>query len=264
MPKAIDFTGKKCVVFGVANQRSIAFAISQQLAAAGAEMVFAYQNERLKDHVEKAVATLGQPGGSAPLLVQCDALDEAQVSQVYEETAKRFGRVDLVVHCIAFAQHDDLGGEFSKTNLAGFRTALEVSAYTLMPIVSKAVPLMGEQGGSVVALTFDASNRVYPGYNIMGTAKAALENIVRQLAAEYGPKKVRVNAVSAGPLPTLAARSIPGFSEMRAAYETRSAMKRNVNHEEVANASLFLLSDLASGITGAVIPVDAGYSIMGL
>jgi enoyl-[acyl-carrier protein] reductase I len=258
--KTIDLAGKKGVVFGVANQRSIAFAISQQLATAGAELAFAYQNERLKEHVEKAVAPLGP----APLLVQCDALDEAQVQQVYDRAGERFGRVDIVVHSIAFAGHDDLGGAFSKTNLQGFRTALEVSAYTLMPVVSRAVPLMGEQGGSVITMTFDASQRVYPGYNIMGTAKAALENIVRQLAAEFGPKKVRVNAVSAGPLPTLAARSIPGFNEMRHAYETRSAMRRNVNHEEVANAALFLLSDLASGITGAVVPVDAGYSIMGL
>ena len=259
MPKAIDLTGKKCVVFGVANQRSIAYAIAQQVAAAGAQMAFSYQNGRLKEHVERAVAPLGPS-----LLVECDALDDAQVENVYRQVGEKFGRVDLVVHSIAFAQHDDLGGAFSKTNLQGFRTALEVSAYTLVPVVSKAVPLMGEQGGSVVTLTFDAASRVYPGYNIMGTAKAALENIVRQLAAEFGPKKVRVNAVSAGPLPTLAARSIPGFNEMRSAYETRSAMKRNVNHEEVANASLFLLSDLASGITGAVIPVDAGYSIMGI
>ncbi len=259
MPKAIDLTGKKGVVFGVANQRSIAWAVAQQLGAAGAELSFTYQNERLKEHVEKAVSPLG-----APLLVQCDALDEAQVQGVYDRVRERHGRVDLVVHSIAFAQHDDLGGDFSRTNLQGFRTALEVSAYTLIPVVSKAVPLMGEAGGSVVTLTFDASSRVYPGYNIMGTAKAALENIVRQLAAEFGPKKVRVNAVSAGPLPTLAARSIPGFTEMRHAYETRSALKRNVTHDEVGNAALFLLSDLASGITGAVLHVDAGYSIMGI
>jgi enoyl-[acyl-carrier protein] reductase I len=257
--KAIDLTGKKGVVFGVANQRSIAWAISQQLAAAGAELAFAYQNERLKDHVAKAVAPLG-----SPLLVECDALDEAQVARVYEEAGKKFGRVDLVVHSIAFAHGDDLGGAFSKTNLSGFRTALEVSAYTLIPVVSKAVPLMGEQGGSVITMTFEASTRVYPGYNIMGTAKAALENIVRQLAFEYGPKKVRVNAVSAGPLPTLAARSIPGFNEMRHAYESRSPLRRNVTHDEVANGALFLLSDLASGITGTVLPVDAGYGVMGI
>lgn len=259
MPRAIDLTGKKGVVFGVANQRSIAWAVAQQLGAAGAELAFTYQNERLKEHVEKAVSPLG-----TPLLVQCDALDEAQVQGVYDRVGERLGRVDIVVHSIAFAHHDDLGGDFSRTNLQGFRTALEVSAYTLIPVVSKAVPLMGEQGGSVMTLTFDASSRVYPGYNIMGTAKAALENIVRQLAAEFGPKKVRVNAVSAGPLPTLAARSIPGFSEMRQAYETRSALKRNVSHDEVGSAALFLLSDLASGITGSVLHVDAGYSIMGI
>ncbi len=265
MPKSIDLTGKKGVVFGVANQRSIAWAIAQQLTAAGAELAYTYQTERLKDHVEKTVSPKGAPAGAAsPLLVQCDALDDAQVANVYDRVGERFGRVDLVVHSIAYAEHGDLGGAFSKTSLQGFRTALEVSAYTLVPVVSRAVPLMGEGGGSVVTLTFDAAGRVYPGYNIMGTAKAALENIVRQLAAEFGPRNVRVNAISAGPLPTLAARSIPGFNEMRQAYETRSPLKRNVSHEEVANAALFLLSGLASGITGAVLPVDAGYNVMGI
>ena len=263
MPKVIDLTGKKGVVFGVANQRSIAWAIAQQLHAAGTEIAFTYLNERMKEPVEKTVAVLEQ-GGVMPLLVECDATSDAQVAGVYDRVGERFGRVDIVVHSIAYAERDDLGGAFSRTGLQGFRTALETSAYTLIPVVSKAVPLMGGQGGSVVTLTFDASSHVYPGYNIMGTAKAALENIVRQLAAEFGPQKVRVNAVSAGPLPTLAARSIPGFTEMRHAYEARSAMKRNVTHEEVASAALFLLSDLASGITGAVVPVDAGYSIMGI
>ncbi len=265
MPKAIDLTGKVAVVFGVANQRSIAWAISQQLHAAGAELAFTYLNERLKEPVEKTISALwSAQSAHAPLLVECDATDEAAVQRVYDRVGERYGRVDIVVHSIAYAERDDLGGSFAKTTQQGFRTALETSAYTLMPVVSKAVPLMPDSGGAAVTLTFDASSRVFPGYNIMGTAKAALENVVRQLAAEYGPRKVRVNAVSAGPLPTLAARSIPGFTEMRHAYETRSAMRRNVSHEEVANAALFLLSDMATGITGAVIPVDAGYSIMGL
>ena len=183
---------------------------------------------------------------------------------MYEAVNARHGSVDIVIHSVAFADRKDLGGAFSASDLQGFRTALEVSAYTLIPIVSKAVPHMGEEGGSVVAMTFDAANRVYPGYNIMGTAKAALENEVRQLANEFGPRNVRVNAVSAGPLPTLAARSIPGFNQMRRAYSDRSPMQRNVTHEEVANAALFLCSGMSSGITGAVIPVDAGYGIMGI
>lgn len=264
MAKAIDLSGKKAVVFGVANQRSIAWSISRELAAAGADIAFTYLNERLKEPVEKTVGGMKDSQGAGPLLVECDATDEAAVQRVYDAVGQRYGRVDIVVHCIAFAGKDDLGSNFSRTNLAGFRTALETSAYTLMPVASRAVPLMPESGGSVVTLTFDAAERVYPGYNIMGTSKAALENITKQLASEFGSRKVRVNAVSAGPLPTLAARSIPGFNEMRHAYESRSALRRNVTHEEVANTALFLLSPLASGITGEVVHVDAGYTIMGL
>ena len=255
----IDLTGKKGVVFGVANQRSIAWAISEALAGAGAELAFTYYTERLLAPVKKAVSPLGDP-----LLVECDVTQEDGVKRVYEEAGNRLGGLDIVVHSVAYAERGDLGGDFSTTNREGFRTAMEASAYSLMPVVRLAAPLMGETGGSVVTMTFDASTRVYPGYNIMGVAKAALENEVRQLASEYGPKNVRVNAVSAGPLATLAARSIPGYNVMRQAYADRSPLGRNVTHEEVANTALFLCSDLASGITGAVIPVDAGYSVMGI
>ncbi len=255
----IDLTGKKGVIFGVANARSIAWAIAEALAGAGAELAFTYQNERVLAPVQKATFALGDP-----LLVECDATDDDQVARAYEKAGARLGGLDIVVHSIAFAQRDDLGGDFSATNLDGFRTALDASAYSLIPVTRLAVPLMGETGGAVVTLTFNASARVYPGYNIMGTAKAALENEVRQLAAEYGPKNVRVNAISAGPLATLAARSIPGFNVMRRAHAERSPLGRNVTHEEVANTALFLCSDLASAITGAVIPVDAGYGIMGI
>ena len=255
----IDLTGKKGVVFGVANARSIAWAIAEALAGAGAELAFTYHGERLLEPVKKAISALGDP-----LLVECDATDDDQVARAYEEAGARLGGLDIVVHSIAFADRGDLGGDFSATSRDGFRTALEASAYTLMPVTKLAVPLMGETGGAVVTMTFDASVRVYPGYNIMGTAKAALENEVRQLAAEYGPKNVRVNAISAGPLATLAARSIPGFNVMRRAHAERSPLGRNVTHEEVANTALFLCSDLASAITGAVIPVDAGYGIMGI
>ncbi len=259
MPVSIDLTGKKGVVFGVANQRSIAWVISQRLAEAGAELAFAYQNERLQGPVEKLVSTLGEP-----TILECDATDEDRVKSVYEEIASKWGSIDFIVHSVAYAERDDLGGDFSAVSLQGFRTALEASAYTLVPVARYGAPLMGESGGSIITMTFDASVKVYPGYNIMGTAKAALENEVRQLAAEFGPSGVRVNAISAGPLPTLAARSIPGFNEMRRAHQDRSPLQRPITHDEVGNMALFLLSDLSSGTTGAVIPVDAGYGIMAL
>tara|TARA_Y100000768_G_scaffold367181_1_gene330033 strand:- start:54 stop:833 length:780 start_codon:yes stop_codon:yes gene_type:complete len=257
MTFSIDLNGKKGIVFGVANHRSIAWAISKVLADAGAELCFTYLNERLKQPVEKTVSEI-----SNPLLLECDATDEKQIEKVYETVKNHYGSIDFIVHCIAYAERDDLGGNFSDTNISGFRTALETSAYTLIPVVGKAANLFGENGGSVITLTFDASQRVYPGYNIMGTAKAALENEVRQLAVEFGEKNIRVNSISAGPLPTLAARSIPGFSEMNKAHRERAPLKRNINHNEVATTALFLLSDMSSGITGANIPVDAGYGIV--
>ena len=254
----MDFTNKRGIIFGVANPRSIAWAISKSLSDNGAQLAFTYQNERLKDPVSKAVKDMN------PIeLIECDALNENQIEEVFQKVSES-GPIDFVVHSIAFAQREDLGGNFSETSLDGFRTALEVSAYTLIPIVKHAAPHINKDGGSIITMSFEASNKVYPGYNIMGTAKAALENSVKQLAYEYGSKNIRVNAVSAGPLPTLAARSIPGFNDMRNIHASKSPLKRNVSHEEVANTSLFLLSDLSSGITGAVIPVDAGYGIMGL
>jgi enoyl-[acyl-carrier protein] reductase I len=259
MAVSIDLTGKRGVIWGVANQRSIAWAISERLAEAGAELAFTYLNERLKEPVVKATVSLDNP-----ILIECDATDDAQVQAVYDQLKNEWGEIDFVVHCIAYAERDDLGGDFSATNLQGFRTALETSAYTLMPVVGKAAPLFGESGGSAITLTFDASQRVYPGYNIMGTAKAALENEARQLASEFGERNIRVNSISAGPLPTLAARSIPGFRDMTRAHRERSPLGRNINHQEVADTALFLLSDMSSGITGAIIPVDAGYGIIAL
>ena len=256
---SIDLSGKTGVVFGVANQRSIAWAISEALINSGTDLAFTYLNDRMRGPVEKTVADLDDP-----LLVECDATDAEQVKNVYEKAAARLGKVDFVVHCIAFADRDDLGGNFSAVSQDGFRTALVTSAYSLIPVTAEAVPYMPNEGGSVVTLSFDAAGRVYPGYNIMGTAKAALENEVGQLASEFGPKGVRVNAISAGPLATLSARSIPGFNTMRKAFEERSPLGRNITHEEVANTALFLLSDLSSGITGTVIPVDAGYTAMGI
>lgn len=259
MSITIDLKGKKGIVFGVANQRSIAWAISKKLADAGAEIAFTYLNDRLKSPVEKTISSLGNP----PLFM-CDATDSDQVAEVFKNINKEWPYIDFIVHSVAYAEREDLGGDFSSVSLKGFRTALEASAYSLIPVVKHGASMMPETGGSIITLTFDASVKVYPGYNIMGTAKAALENEVRQLAAEYGESGIRINAISAGPLPTLAARSIPGFNEMRSAHQQRSPLKRSITHEEVASTGLFLISEMASGITGVTLPVDAGFGIMAL
>ncbi len=247
--------GKRGVVFGVANQRSIAWHIAQELYQAGGEIVFTYLNERLRSSVEK----LASPYGST--IIECNAVDDEQVQEVYSHVAAKWGTIDFIVHSVAYANREDLEGRFSKVSKSGFRIALESSAYSLIPVVKYAAPLM-QNGGAVVTMTFDASLKVYPGYNVMATAKAALENEVKYLAAEYGDQNIRVNAISAGPLPTIAARSIPGFSEMQRFHKERSPLKRNITQKEVAQGALFLLSDMSSGITGAVLPIDAGYGIM--
>ena len=257
MTHRIDMSEKRGVIFGAANQRSIAWKIAERLKDAGAEMAFAYLDDRVRVVLEKLT------GGQDVIMAECDATDEEQVESVYEKVSENWQSIDFVVHSVAYANRDDLSGRFSDVSLKGFEVALAASAYSLIPVTKYAAPLM-KNGGALVAMTFDASVRVYPGYNIMGTAKAALENEVRQLAAEYGPDGIRINAISAGPLPTLAARSIPGFNEMRRMHKERSPLRRNITHEEVADTALFLLSDMATAITGAVIPVDAGYGIVAL
>ena len=254
----VDLTGKSALVFGVANHRSIAWSIAQVLHQAGARLALAYQNERLREPVAKLAASVGDA-----MLVQCDVSEDEQVTRAFGEVGERLGELETVVHSIAYANRDDLGGDFSKTGREGFRTALEVSAYSLVPIVREAAALM-PQGGSVVTMTFLASERVFPGYNVMGVAKAALENEVRQLAAEYGPRNIRVNAISAGPLDTLSSRVIANYRDMKRVHLERAPLKRSVTHEDVAGTALYLCSGLSSGVTGAVIPVDAGYGIMGV
>ena len=252
----IDLSGKKGIVFGVANDRSIAWGIASLLADAGARLALTYQNDRVKDRVTRLADTLEDA-----LTLPCDATDDAQISDVFSRVEESFGDISFLVHSIAFAQREDLSGRFADTSRQGFQIALEVSAYSLIPLVRHAADLMPE-GGSVVTLTFQASQRVYPGYNVMGTAKAALEHSVRQLASEFGGQGVRVNAISAGPVETLAARGIAGFRDMRKVHEETAPLKRNITVEEVAKTGLFLCSDLSSGITGSIIPVDAGYHIM--
>ena len=252
----IDLSGKKGVVFGVANDRSIAWAISQILAEAGAQLALTYQNDRLKDRVARLADTL-----DGAITLPCDASDDEQIESVFRDVGVAFGEISFLVHSIAFANREDLAGRFADTGREGFRVALDVSAYTLIPLVRHAAPLM-TGGGSVIAMTFEASQKVYPGYNVMGTAKAALEHSVRQLAAEFGEDDIRVNAISAGPIETLAARGIHGFMDMKKIHAERAPLKRNIVAEEVAKTALFLCSAMSSGITGSIIPVDAGYHIM--
>ena len=252
----IDLTGRNAVIFGVANDRSIAWAIARTLAEAGARIALTYQNERLRSRVERLADTLEDP-----VLIECDASDDDQIRAVFDAIGEQMGSLSILVHSIAFANRDDLAGRLADTSRDGFRTALEISAFTLLPMVRHAAPLMTD-GGSVIAMTFHASSRVYPGYNVMGTAKAALEHEMRQLAYEFGNDNIRVNAISAGPVDTLAARGISGFLDMRRAHAEKAPLGRNISADEVAQSALFLCSDLSSGVTGTVLPVDAGYHIM--
>ncbi len=252
----IDLTGRNAVIFGVANDRSIAWAIARTLADAGARIALTYQNERLQSRVARLAETLDDP-----VLLQCDASDDDQIHGVFDAVGDQMGSLSVLVHSIAFANRDDLAGRLADTGRDGFRMALEISAFTLLPMVRHAAPLMTD-GGSVIAMTFHASSRVYPGYNVMGTAKAALEHEVRQLAYEYGNDNIRVNAISAGPVDTLAARGISGFLDMRRSHAEKAPLGRNITADEVAQTALFLCSDLSSGVTGTVLPVDAGYHIM--
>ena len=252
----IDLSGKNGVIFGVANDRSIAWGIARLLGEAGARLALTYQNDRVKDRVSRLADTL-----QGAVTLPCDATDDAQISEVFSQLKESFGDLSFLVHSIAFAQREDLAGRFADTSREGFQIALEVSAYSLIPLVRHAADLMPD-GGSVLTMTFNASQRVYPGYNVMGTAKAALEHSVRQLASEFGGQGVRVNAISAGPVETLAARGISGFRDMRKLHEETAPLKRNISVDEVAKTALFLCSDLSSGITGSIIPVDAGYHIM--
>ena len=256
---SLDLSGKNALVFGVANQRSIAWSIAQSLDSAGARVALSHLNERVRPGVERLAGGLRSP----PTLIECDVSDDDSVDRAFERVEAEMGTLDAVVHSIAFANRDDLGGPFIDTPREGFRLALDVSAYSLVCVARRAAPLMTD-GGSIVTMTFQASTRVFPGYNVMGTAKAALENEVRQLAWDMGRAGVRVNAISAGPVDTLSSRVISGYRDMKRAHAERSPMGRNITHEEVANAALFLCSGMSSGITGEVIHVDAGYHAMGI
>ena len=243
------------VIFGVANKRSIAWATAQACAEAGARLAFNYQNERLKENVESLIA-----GTDAPL-VQCDVTKPEEVEQTFSMLKEKFGRLDFVVHSLAFAPREALEGEFVATTREAFATALDISAYSLTVLARAAAPLMTE-GGSIVAMTYYGAEKVVPNYNVMGVAKAALEASTRYLASDLGPHNVRVNAISAGPIQTLAARGVGNLSTMLKHHADRAPLRRNVEAREVGNAAVFLCSPLSSGITGEVLHVDCGYNIM--
>ncbi len=257
---ALDMAGKNGVVFGVANHRSIAWAIAQILHQAGARLAIAYQNERVRESVAKLVSEWDDD----TVLIECDVSSDENVKTAFDKIGEAFGSLDIIVHSIAFANREDLGGPFMDTGREGFRLALDISAYSLIPIVRYGAPLMESNGGAIVTMTFMASERVFPGYNVMGTAKAALENEVKQLASDLGPSEIRVNAISAGPLDTLSSRVISHYRDMKRAHAERSPMRRNITVDEVAKTALYLCSELSTGVTGEIIHVDTGYNIMGI
>jgi len=247
-------TGKRGIIFGVANDKSIAWGVAQQLHAAGAELAFTYLNEALEKRVRPLAESL-----DARIILPCDVQHEEEMVAVFAELEKQWGKIDFVVHAIAFANREDLKNPFSQTSIEGFRLALEVSAYSLVSMTRCALPVLKE-GGSIVTMTYLGSVRSVPAYNVMGVAKAALESSVRYLAAELGEKGIRVNAVSAGPIKTLAASGVANFKEKLRVAEERSPLKRLVTQEDVGKATLYLLSDLSSGVTGEIHYVDGGFN----
>ena len=251
--------GKKGIIFGVANQRSIAWATAQALHGAGAQLAFAYQGERLKENVAKLTA---KDMPDAPLLA-CDVLQQEQVDAAFATLKNDWGRLDFLIHSIAFAPREALEGRFVDTSRAAFLTALDVSAYSLAQLSQAAAPLMTD-GGSIVCMTYYGAEKVVANYNVMGVAKAALEASTRYLAEDLGPQNIRVNAISAGPIQTLSARGVSGFSGILKHIAERAPLRRNISAAEVGNTALFLCSPLASGITGEVLHVDCGYNILGL
>jgi len=251
--------GKIGLVAGVANKRSIAWAIAQAWHNAGATLAFTYQGERLKENV----GALAGAFGPDTLILPCDVTRDEDITQVFAQVREKFGKLHLLLHSVAFAPRESLEGQFVNTTREAFRVAHDVSAYSLIALAREAAPLMSE-GGSIVAMSYYGSKKVVPHYNVMGVAKAALEASTRYLAYDLGPKKIRVNCISAGPVNTVAARGISGFSDMLRHYEAHSPLKRNVLPDELGATGTFLASDGAAAITGQVLYVDCGYQIMGM
>jgi enoyl-[acyl-carrier protein] reductase I len=250
--------GRHGLVLGVANKRSIAWAIAQALAGAGMRLAFTYQGDRLRENVEELASTL-----AGSVVYPCDVSSDAEIAAVFDGIGRDFGALDTVVHSVAYAPADELKNDFVHTSRDGFRIAHDVSAYSLVAVTRAAVPLLEKSASaSVLAMTYYGSEKVAAGYNVMGVAKASLEASVRYLAANLGPRGIRVNAISAGPVNTLAARGVRGFTGMLQHHAERAPLRRNVELREVGDTALFLASPLSSGITGAVVFVDCGYNIM--
>jgi len=253
-------SGKVGLIVGVANKRSIAWAIAQAAAAEGARLVLTYQGERLEENVRELAATL-----EGVTVLPCDVTDDAQIDALFAAVEQQCGGVDFLVHAVAFAQRDDLTAPFVETSREGFRVALDVSAYSLVALARRAAPIMERRGGgSIVTLSYLGSQRVFTNYNVMGVAKAALEACVRYLASDLGPKGIRVNAISAGPIKTLAASGISGFSSILQTYRDRAPLRKTVETQEVADAAIFLLGPAGRAITAEVLMVDGGFHAMGI
>jgi enoyl-[acyl-carrier protein] reductase I len=249
--------GRNAVVFGVANKRSIAWSIAQGLHGAGARLAMTYQNERLEQEAKDLILSL--PGAEA---FMCDVSRDAEIDRLFAQLKEHYGKLHVLVHSVAFAPPDELKGNFLDTTREGFRCAHDVSVYSLIALARAAAPLM-EDGGSIITMTYYGAEKVVPHYNVMGVAKAALECTVRYLAYDLGKRKIRVNAISAGPIKTLAARGIAGFGDMLKSHLERAPLGRNVEVAEIGSTGIFLASDASSGITGEIVYVDCGYNIMG-
>jgi enoyl-[acyl-carrier protein] reductase I len=254
---SVNLQGKTAVVFGVANKRSIAWGITQKLHEAGARLAVTYQNERLRQEAEDLIVSL--PGAEA---FQCDVSQDDEIDALFSKLKTRYGKLDVLVHSVAFAPAEELHRDFVLTSREGFHVAHDVSVYSLIALARAAAPLMTD-GGSIMTMSYYGAEKVVPRYNVMGVAKAALEATVRYLASDLGKKSIRVNAISAGPIKTLAARGISGLSDMLSTHAERAPLGRNVEVDEIAGTGLFLASDMSSGITGETIYVDCGYNIMG-
>ena len=253
----LQLDGRIAVVFGLANKRSIAWAIAQKLHESGCKLIIGYQNDRMKQEAEGLLAEL--PGAEA---LQCDVSNDAEIANVFEDLKQRHGKLHILVHSVAFAPAEELKNDFLQTTREGFRIAHDVSVYSLIALSRAAAPLMTE-GGSIMTMTYYGAEKVVPHYKVMGVAKAALEATVRYLAADLGKQNIRVNAISAGPIKTLAARGIGNLGDMLKYHADRAPLHRNTEQAEVGGTAVFLASDLASGITGEVIHVDSGYNIVG-
>jgi len=253
----LQLDGRIAVVFGLANKRSIAWAIAQKLHESGCKLIIGYQNDRMKQEAEGLLAEL--PGAEA---LQCDVSNDAEIASVFEGLKQRHGKLHILIHSVAFAPAEDLKNDFLQTTREGFRIAHDVSVYSLIAVSRAAAPLMTE-GGSIMTMTYYGAEKVVPHYKVMGVAKAALEATVRYLASDLGKHNIRVNAISAGPIKTLAARGIGNLGDMLKYHADRAPLHRNTEQSEVGGTAVFLASDLASGITGEVIHVDSGYNIIG-